>query len=129
MVAGRPILRNPSLAEIAAVFGLRDAAPQREEVCDLLVVGAGPAGLAASVYGGSEGLSTMVVESIAVGGQAGTSSRIDYVRQSLATEVVLGHRRRTRRLPGGTTSEVIRSLSGVDVHILRSEPAKARLAS
>jgi K+-sensing histidine kinase KdpD len=54
---------------------------------------------------------------------------IDYVRQSLATEVVLGHRRRTRRLPGGTASEVIRSLSGVDVHILRSEPAEARLAS
>jgi len=77
MVAGQPILRNPSLTEIAAVFGLRDEAPQREEVCDLLVVGAGPAGLAASVYGGSEGLSTMVVEAIAVGGQAGTSSRIE----------------------------------------------------
>ena len=77
MVAGQPILRNPSLAEIAAVFGLRDHAPQREEVCDLLVVGAGPAGLAASVYGGSEGLSTVVVEAVAVGGQAGTSSRIE----------------------------------------------------
>jgi thioredoxin reductase (NADPH) len=78
MVAGQPILRNPSLAEIAAVFGLRDDAPERsEETCDLLVVGAGPAGLAASVYGGSEGLTTMVVEAIAVGGQAGTSSRIE----------------------------------------------------
>jgi thioredoxin reductase (NADPH) len=77
LVAGQPILRNPSLAEIAAAFGFRDDASNREEVCDLLIVGAGPAGLAASVYGGSEGLSTMVVESVAVGGQAGTSSRIE----------------------------------------------------
>lgn len=53
---------------------------------------------------------------------------IDYVRESLATEVMLGHRRQSRRLPGGTTSGVIRGLSGVDVHILRSEPAEARLA-
>jgi len=46
---------------------------------------------------------------------------VDYVHQSLATEVVLGHRRRNRWLPGDTTSEVIRRLSGVDVHILRNE--------
>ncbi|HKW71217.1 MAG TPA: hypothetical protein VJQ08_00135 [Candidatus Dormibacteraeota bacterium] len=48
---------------------------------------------------------------------------VDYVHQSLATEIVLGHRRRNRWMPGDTTSEVIRRLSGVDVHILRSEPA------
>jgi thioredoxin reductase (NADPH) len=77
LVAGQPILRNPSVAEIAAVFGFRADDSDRLEVCDLLIVGAGPAGLAASVYGGSEGLSTMVVESVAVGGQAGTSSRIE----------------------------------------------------
>ena len=53
---------------------------------------------------------------------------VDYVHESLATEVVLGHRHGTRRLPGGTTSEVIRSLSGVDVHILRSEPVEGPLA-
>ena len=44
--------------------------------CDLIVVGAGPAGLSAAVYGASEGLSTLVLESTAIGGQAGTSSRI-----------------------------------------------------
>jgi K+-sensing histidine kinase KdpD len=53
---------------------------------------------------------------------------VDYVHESLATEVVLGHRHGTRRFPGGMTSEVIRSLSGVDVHILRSEPVEGRLA-
>jgi thioredoxin reductase (NADPH) len=46
-------------------------------VCDLIVVGAGPAGLAASVYGASEGLATMVLDAVATGGQAGTSSRIE----------------------------------------------------
>jgi len=77
LVAGRPILRNPSLEEVAAVFGIQADSTRLEEVYDLLVVGAGPAGLAASVYGGSEGLSTTVVEAVAVGGQAGTSSRIE----------------------------------------------------
>src|SRR4029077_8272939 len=48
---------------------------------------------------------------------------VDYVHESLATEVILGHRRRSRWRPGDTTSEVIRSLSGVDVHILRDESA------
>lgn len=46
---------------------------------------------------------------------------VDYVHQSLATEVILGHRRRNRWVPGDTTSEVIRRLSGVDVHVLRAE--------
>jgi two-component system sensor histidine kinase KdpD len=50
---------------------------------------------------------------------------VDYVHESLATEVVLGHRHRTRWLPGDTTSDVIQRLSGVDVHILRLEPAGA----
>ena len=47
---------------------------------------------------------------------------VDYIHVSLATEVMLGHRRRAWWLPGNTTSEVIRKLSGVDVHILRAEP-------
>src|SRR6202043_1804478 len=50
---------------------------QSADTFDLLVVGAGPAGLAASVYGASEGLTTLVIENVAVGGQAGTSSRIE----------------------------------------------------
>jgi K+-sensing histidine kinase KdpD len=44
---------------------------------------------------------------------------VDYVHDSLATEVILGHRRRNRWVPGDTTSQVIRRLSGVDVHVLR----------
>jgi len=56
-------------------------------------------------------------------GRSVASALVDYIHQSLATEVIIGHRRGGRRLPGNTTSEVIRRLSGVDVHILRAEPA------
>jgi thioredoxin reductase (NADPH) len=73
---GREVLRNPSNAELARAIGLRaHGGPDR--ILDLLVVGAGPAGLAASVYGASEGLATMTIDGIATGGQAGTSSRIE----------------------------------------------------
>jgi two-component system sensor histidine kinase KdpD len=58
-------------------------------------------------------------------GRSVAPALVDYIHQSLATEVILGHRRRVRRLPGNTTSEVIRRLSGVDVHILRVEPGNA----
>jgi thioredoxin reductase (NADPH) len=69
-------LRGPSTGQVSRALGIgRELAP-REEV-DLLVVGAGPAGLAAAVYGASEGLDTLVVESTALGGQAGTSRRIE----------------------------------------------------
>ena len=54
-------------------------------------------------------------------GRSVASTLVDYIHQSLATEVILGHRRGGRWLPGNTTSEVIRRLSGVDVHILRAE--------
>jgi two-component system sensor histidine kinase KdpD len=53
-------------------------------------------------------------------GRLVASTLVDYIHESLATEVILGHRRRARWLPGDTTSEVIRRLSGVDVHILRA---------
>jgi two-component system sensor histidine kinase KdpD len=56
-------------------------------------------------------------------GRSVASALVDYIHKSLATEVILGHRRRARWLPGDTTSEVIRRLSGVDVHILRSRVA------
>jgi thioredoxin reductase (NADPH) len=75
---GHQVLRNPSNAELARVTGL--PVPEQtteEEVCDLIVVGAGPAGLAAAVYGASEGLDTVVFDAIATGGQAGASSRIE----------------------------------------------------
>jgi thioredoxin reductase (NADPH) len=70
------VLRNPSNAEIARALGLR-APSSAETTCDLIVVGAGPAGLAAAVYSASEGLSTVTPEALATGGQAGTSSMIE----------------------------------------------------
>ncbi|WP_157121729.1 FAD-dependent oxidoreductase [Nocardia miyunensis] len=73
---GERVLRNPTNAELGHLIGLPVPTTARE-VCDLVVVGAGPAGLAASVYGASDGLDTSVLEAIAAGGQAGTSSRIE----------------------------------------------------
>ena len=70
------VLRNPSNAELARALGMR--APERSEMtADLVVVGAGPAGLAAALYGASEGLRTIVLESMATGGQASMSPRIE----------------------------------------------------
>jgi thioredoxin reductase (NADPH) len=68
-------LVDPETEELAARVGLRVQAKQ--EFYDLVVVGAGPAGLAAAVYGASEGLRTVVIEPVAPGGQAGSSSRIE----------------------------------------------------
>ncbi|TMM13429.1 MAG: cyclic nucleotide-binding domain-containing protein [Actinobacteria bacterium] len=69
-------LQGPSPGQVSRTLGIgRELAP-REEV-DLLVVGAGPAGLGAAVYGASEGLDTLVVESTGLGGQAGASRRIE----------------------------------------------------
>jgi thioredoxin reductase len=73
--ADAPTLVNPSNLEIAEAFGLMRPIPA-DEVFDLAVVGAGPAGLAAAVYASSEGLRTVVIERAAVGGQAGSSSMI-----------------------------------------------------
>ncbi len=70
------LLRNPSNEELAARIGIKQRFAKHREV-DLAIVGGGPAGLAAAVYGASEGLHTVVVEEIATGGQAGTSSRIE----------------------------------------------------
>ncbi|MFV0459537.1 MAG: FAD-dependent oxidoreductase [Actinomycetales bacterium] len=70
------ILSNPTVADLgAALYGSTDDLPTGY-VADLAVIGAGPAGLASAVYGASEGLETIVIESEAVGGQAGTSSMI-----------------------------------------------------
>lgn len=68
-------LVQPSSTELANKVGLRTQAQQ--EFYDVVVVGAGPAGLAAGVYGASEGLRTLIVEASAPGGQAGSSSRIE----------------------------------------------------
>ena len=69
-------LHNPSNGEVSRALGIGLALQPIEEV-DLVVIGGGPAGLAAAVYGSSEGLNTLVVESTALGGQAGASRRIE----------------------------------------------------
>jgi thioredoxin reductase (NADPH) len=75
LVHATDVMRNPSAAQVARSLGLR--AEVDGERFDLVVLGAGPAGLAAAVYGGSEGLRTLVAEAWAPGGQAGTSTRIE----------------------------------------------------
>jgi thioredoxin reductase (NADPH) len=73
---GTVALRNPSNSEVAACLGL-NAGIDQGNVSDVVVVGAGPSGLAAAVYGASEGLNVLVLEKTAPGGQAGSSSRIE----------------------------------------------------
>jgi len=73
---GQAILRQPTNAQIADCLGFNDAL-DGTHVVDLAVVGAGPSGLAAAVYGASEGLDVLVIESNVPGGQAGSSSRIE----------------------------------------------------
>ncbi len=73
---GKVILRNPSNQEIADCLGFNDAIDQTK-VRDLVIIGAGPSGLAAAVYGASEGLDVLVLETGTPGGQAGSSSRIE----------------------------------------------------
>jgi thioredoxin reductase (NADPH) len=69
------ILKNPTTTELAVKIGLKKEF--KNLIYDFLIVGAGPAGLAAAVYGASEGLETLILESTASGGQAGTSSKIE----------------------------------------------------
>jgi thioredoxin reductase (NADPH) len=73
---GEVVLKNPTNEAVAECFGM-NAVLDPDAVHDLVVVGAGPSGLAAAVYGASEGLDVLVLESDAPGGQAGTSSRIE----------------------------------------------------
>lgn len=70
-----PLLRNPSTRALAELIGVRR--PLTQKTYDLIIVGGGPAGLAAAVYGASEGLATVVLDATAPGGQAGTSSKIE----------------------------------------------------
>lgn len=73
---GQVVLRNPTNQEIAACLGFNEGIDQTH-VRDLVIVGAGPAGLAAAVYAASEGLDVLVLESNSPGGQAGASSKIE----------------------------------------------------
>jgi thioredoxin reductase (NADPH) len=73
---GQIVLRNPSNQQIADCLGFNESIDQTQ-VRDLVIIGAGPSGLAAAVYGASEGLDVMVLETSSPGGQAGSSSRIE----------------------------------------------------
>ena len=76
ITGGGEVLRNPSNAELGRAIGLGSAGSP-PPLCDVVVVGAGPAGLAAALYAASEGLDVQGVDAIASGGQAGTSARIE----------------------------------------------------
>ena len=76
VVRGRHVLDEPSVAEVARALGLELAVGGGEPV-DLIIAGAGPAGLSAAVYGASEGLSTVLFDDVAIGGQSAASSRIE----------------------------------------------------
>jgi thioredoxin reductase (NADPH) len=76
-LGGGGILQNPTNGELAAAIGINHCAIPPETTYDVVVVGAGPAGLAASVYAASGGLATAMLDSVAVGGQAATSARIE----------------------------------------------------
>ncbi|MFL6605367.1 MAG: FAD-dependent oxidoreductase [Steroidobacteraceae bacterium] len=73
---GQVVLKNPSNSEVAACLGM-NARLDSERIRDVVVIGAGPSGLAAAVYAASEGLDVLVIETVAPGGQAGSSSKIE----------------------------------------------------
>jgi thioredoxin reductase (NADPH) len=74
--AARSVMRNPSIQKLTDCLGLNTAIDE-SQIRDLIIVGAGPAGLAAAVYGASEGLDVLVIETASPGGQAGSSSKIE----------------------------------------------------
>jgi thioredoxin reductase (NADPH) len=74
--SGHNVLRSPSIQQLAACLGFNSKIDQTQ-VRDVIIVGAGPAGLAAAVYAASEGLNTLMIETTAPGGQAGSSSKIE----------------------------------------------------
>jgi thioredoxin reductase (NADPH) len=107
-------LTRPRLREVAELLGLQTQASAPEY--DTVVIGAGPAGLAAAVYGASEGLRTIVIEREAPGGQAGTSSRIEnylgFPSGVSGGELASRALQQGRRL--GAEFLVTRSISGID---------------
>jgi thioredoxin reductase (NADPH) len=119
-------LRNPSSGEVSRALGIGLELAPREEV-DLLVIGGGPAGLGAAVYGASEGLETLVVESTALGGQAGTSRRIEnylgFPAGISGTELTSRAVTQARKFSARTATpyRALTLESGTDRHVVRLE--------
>ena len=119
-------LRSPSTGEVSRALGIGLELAPREDV-DLLVIGGGPAGLGAAVYGASEGLETLVVEGTALGGQAGSSRRIEnylgFPAGISGTELTSRAVTQARKF-GARTATPYRALSlepGDERHIVRLE--------
>ena len=119
-------LRNPSVGELSRALGIGLVLAAREEV-DLVVIGGGPAGLGAAVYAASEGLATLVVEGTALGGQAGTSRRIEnylgFPAGISGSELTSRAVTQARKF-GARTATPYRAVSlqpGVDRHIVHLE--------
>src|SRR5262245_1736889 len=117
VMRGGEVLRNPSNSELARAAGLGTAAVPTKTF-DVAVIGAGPAGLAASVYGASEGLATAVVDSLGVGGQIGTTSRIqNYLGFPLGVSGdEFAERCLVQALRFGATLLVTRTAIGLNTH-------------
>jgi thioredoxin reductase (NADPH) len=126
-------LRAPTTGAVSRALGVGLELAPREEV-DLVVVGAGPAGLAAAVYGASEGLQTLVVEGAALGGQAGTSRRIEnylgFPAGISGSELTTRAVTQARKF-GARTATPYRALSletGADRHVVRLEGGREVVA-
>lgn len=136
IVPGGSLLRNPNSLALLDALGLAEAPTEdRSEECDLLVVGGGPAGLAAAVYGASEGLTTTLVEDTALGGQAGTSSRIEnYLGfpaglsgDELTARAVLQAQKFGVRIKLGTSAVSLSSIAGLhQIHFDDGETVAAK---
>ena len=126
LIRGGEVLRNPSNSQLARAAGLGTAAVPLKTF-DVAVVGAGPAGLAASVYGASEGMATAAIDSMAVGGQIGTTSRIEnYLGFPVGVSgEEFAERSLVQALRFGTTLVVPRTATGLmrhgDDYVIRLE--------
>jgi len=114
---GRKMLKNPSNEELAECLGY-SALLDASQVRDVVVIGAGPAGLAAAIYGASEGLDMLVLESTAPGGQAGSSSKIENYL-GFPTGISgqqLGERAYTQAQKFGTEIAIARTAASLQCH-------------
>ena len=135
VVPGGPLLRRPASRELLDALGLSGpAGADPSEICDLLVVGAGPGGLSAAVYGASEGMATVLAEDTALGGQAGTSSRIENLLgfpagvsgEELAARATLQAQKFGVRIKLGSKAVSLSSEGGV--HLVRFDDGEVTTA-